>query len=175
MVTREPESSKHPVFCTTVPHPAAGVYWAPAQGGDDTECGCGARLCPHLTHDRYAQHEHVGSPHRVMSRRSTYCAMYIADRDKPGAAETRTSTPFTIVAVDQVIDISGNARRLIAVLTGRLCDGEHLIGEADKRYGTSMSRAMSSPKPTSLGIQDLHALALEPLACSRLGSLTTRA
>src|SRR5215813_9018161 len=38
------------------------------------------------------------------------------------------------IAVDHLVDVGGNARRLIAVLTRRLCDSEHLRGEADKRH-----------------------------------------
>src|SRR3954447_6195554 len=35
-------------------------------------------------------------------------------------------------AVDQVVDVAGDTRRLVAVLTGRLRDREHLLGEADE-------------------------------------------
>src|SRR5580704_4421693 len=62
------------------------------------------------------------------------------------------------VAVDHIVNVTGNARRLIAVLTCCLRDSKHLVGEADKRHRTPMSRAISSPKPTSFGIQDLRGL-----------------
>src|SRR5579859_5279471 len=44
------------------------------------------------------------------------------------------SAGLSLIAVDQVVDVAGNARRLIAVLPRRLRDSKHLVGEADKRH-----------------------------------------
>src|SRR5215203_4043822 len=52
-----------------------------------------------------------------------------------GPSPTRNaSLRLGLLAVDQVVDIAGNTRRLVAVLTGGLRDREHLLGEADERH-----------------------------------------
>src|SRR5712671_5767118 len=80
-----------------------------------------------------------------------FLALPQRDRPKRPMAETmpghavvwdrckRTQRPAPLagpsfIAVDHVVDVAGDARRLIAVLTRRLCDSEHLGGEADKRH-----------------------------------------
>src|SRR5262245_53311474 len=57
------------------------------------------------------------------------------DPTATSAAIDRDALPSVrFLAVDHVVDVAGDARGLITVLTRRLCDRKHLVGEADKRH-----------------------------------------